>query len=116
MKIQIIIILSTILLLIIIIIYIFTIYYLKSNQFMNKTSPFECGFIILKPTKSYFSIPFFLVSLLFLLFDVEILILCFFPLRKIFIRKPTLIIIYLIIIIILLSTLYEWKNGIIKWI
>ena len=74
---------------------------------MNKTSPFECGFIILKPTKRYFSIQFFLVSLLFLLFDVEILILCFLTLRKFFIRKLTLIIIYSITIIILLSTLYE---------
>ena|SRR5436190_14890228 len=46
----------------------------KPNE--SKISPFECGFIsILGQTRSNFNIHFYLVAMLFLVFDLEILLL-----------------------------------------
>ena len=46
----------------------------KPNE--SKISPFECGFIsILGQTRSNFNIHFYLVAMLFLIFDLEILLL-----------------------------------------
>lgn len=45
----------------------------KPNE--SKISPFECGFIsILGQTRSNFNINFYLVAMLFLIFDLEILL------------------------------------------
>jgi len=50
------------------------------KSFMEKRSPFECGFQSLSLGGVSFSMPFFIISLIFLLFDVEILLVCFYPL------------------------------------
>jgi len=49
-------------------------------SYEDKSSSFECGFDSITPTGVPFSIPFFVISLMFLLFDVEILLVCFYPL------------------------------------
>ena len=47
-----------------------------SDPYTDKVSPFECGLPpLLGQTRSPFSISFYLVALLFLLFDLEILLL-----------------------------------------
>lgn len=55
--------------------------YFYKGIFFGKVVGFECGFNPFRVSGVVFSIPFFLVSLMFLLFDVEIILLCFFPIR-----------------------------------
>lgn len=45
------------------------------NKGLEKGSPFECGFLGLEESRSPFSVHFFLISLIFLVFDVELVIL-----------------------------------------
>ena len=45
------------------------------NKFIKKKIPFECGFSPITKFILPFSIPFFLIRLLFLIFDIEITLL-----------------------------------------
>lgn len=81
----------------------------------EKSSAFECGFDIITPTGLSFSIPFFVISLMFLLFDVEILLVCFYPLFYSF-TFYIFYIVWFVVFLVLLATLYEWYKGILSWI
>jgi NADH-ubiquinone oxidoreductase chain 3 len=47
----------------------------KGGPSFNKTIPFECGFVPSGDSRAPFSIQFFLISLVFLVFDVELILL-----------------------------------------
>lgn len=59
--------------------------YFYGGIYIGKIVGFECGFNPFRVSGVVFSMPFFLISLIFLLFDVEIILLCFFPLRSSFV-------------------------------
>jgi NADH-ubiquinone oxidoreductase chain 3 len=79
---------------------------------LQKSSPYECGFDPIKSTRLPFSFRFFLVALLFLLFDLEIAILLPLPL-SLLLTKPQKIITPLTIFLIILTIglVYEWIKG-----
>ena len=82
----------------------------------EKNSPYECGFDPKGSARLPFSLRFFLIAVIFLIFDVEITLLL--PLANII--KITNItswsITGLIFLLILLFGLYyEWKEGALEW-
>nr|AGC22289.1 NADH dehydrogenase subunit 3 [Trachytettix bufo] len=82
----------------------------------EKTTPFECGFNPLTHSRLPFSIQFFLISMLFLIFDIEIaLILPLIPMMKISMMKMWWITASMFITILLVGLYYEWKQGMLKW-
>nr|QRW36351.1 NADH dehydrogenase subunit 3 [Hydroporus sp. IBE<ESP> AN585] len=91
---------------------------LSKKTFMDreKNSPFECGFDPINSARLPFSIQFFLIAVIFLIFDVEIALL--FPMIMI-IKISNLNMLMLttfFFIFILLSGLYhEWNNGALNW-
>nr|AXS64839.1 NADH dehydrogenase subunit 3 [Staphylinoidea sp. 12 KM-2017] len=91
---------------------------ISKKTFMDreKSSPFECGFDPKNTGRLPFSLQFFLIAIIFLIFDVEITLLI--PL--ILIMKITNILNYILIsiffIMILLAGLYhEWNYGALEW-
>nr|AVP82019.1 NADH dehydrogenase subunit 3 [Hylarana nigrovittata]AVP82021.1 NADH dehydrogenase subunit 3 [Hylarana nigrovittata] len=82
----------------------------------EKTSPYECGFDPLGSARLPYSMRFFLVAILFLLFDLEIALLLPTPWAT-QLPNPILTIIWASIIIILLTLgfLYEWFQGGLEW-
>lgn len=82
----------------------------------EKCSPFECGFDPLNSSRIPFSIRFFLITIIFLIFDVEIAlilpIILTFKVSRIFSWIFTRII---FIIILLAGLFHEWNEGALNW-
>nr|YP_009488385.1 NADH dehydrogenase subunit 3 [Trachypeplus jacobsoni]AWD31644.1 NADH dehydrogenase subunit 3 [Trachypeplus jacobsoni] len=83
----------------------------------NKMTPFECGFDPKSSSRLPFSTQFFLIGILFLIFDVELVMIM--PMI-ITLKKSNMIMWYMtsvsIIMILIVGLYYEWKNGVIEWI
>nr|YP_011008737.1 NADH dehydrogenase subunit 3 [Oenopia formosana]WPV72850.1 NADH dehydrogenase subunit 3 [Oenopia formosana] len=88
----------------------------KTFKDREKNSPFECGFDPKNSARLPFSIHFFLIALIFLIFDVEITLIIPF----IYIMKTTkfLMISFMIsffILILLMGLYHEWNQGALNW-
>nr|YP_001096527.1 NADH dehydrogenase subunit 3 [Melopsittacus undulatus]ABO36790.1 NADH dehydrogenase subunit 3 [Melopsittacus undulatus]AJG35731.1 NADH dehydrogenase subunit 3 [Melopsittacus undulatus]QNS38205.1 NADH dehydrogenase subunit 3 [Melopsittacus undulatus] len=88
----------------------------QTNPDSEKLSPYECGFDPLGSARLPFSIRFFLVAILFLLFDLEIALLLPLPWAT-QLKYPTTTLIWASIIILLLTLglIYEWTQGGLEW-
>lgn len=82
----------------------------------EKLSPYECGFDPLGSARLPFSIRFFLVAILFLLFDLEIALLLPLPWAN-QLSSPLSTFSWAIILLILLTLglAYEWLQGGLEW-
>nr|QKI36966.1 NADH dehydrogenase subunit 3 [Podargus ocellatus] len=83
---------------------------------LEKLSPYECGFDPLGSARLPFSIRFFLVAIMFLLFDLEIALLLPLP-WAIQLQSPPMTLIWTSTIILLLTIglIYEWTQGGLEW-
>nr|ALO76587.1 NADH deshydrogenase subunit 3 [Paromalus flavicornis] len=82
----------------------------------EKNSPFECGFDPFNSPRLPFSLQFFLITVIFLIFDVEITLLV--PLimtLKYSIPLSYSMITITFLVILLLGLYHEWKQGALKW-
>nr|AEX65976.1 NADH dehydrogenase subunit 3 [Schetba rufa]QDF46267.1 NADH dehydrogenase subunit 3 [Schetba rufa occidentalis]QDF46263.1 NADH dehydrogenase subunit 3 [Schetba rufa]QDF46264.1 NADH dehydrogenase subunit 3 [Schetba rufa]QDF46265.1 NADH dehydrogenase subunit 3 [Schetba rufa] len=86
------------------------------NPDSEKLSPYECGFDPLGSARLPFSIRFFLVAILFLLFDLEIALLLPLP-WAIQLQTPitTLMWASVLILLLTLGLIYEWAQGGLEW-
>nr|ATD86021.1 NADH dehydrogenase subunit 3 [Petalocephala ochracea] len=102
---------------IVILMFFFCLGFMKKIQFdFQKSSPFECGFNSMSLSRLPFSIHFFLVAVIFLIFDVEVVIIL--PIVIIYSYSDIFIwfIVLTFFIIFLIFGLYhEWYNGILNW-
>ena len=82
----------------------------------EKLSPYECGFDPLGSARLPFSIRFFLVAILFLLFDLEIALLLPLPWGD-QLSSPLLTFTWAFAILVLLTLglIYEWLQGGLEW-
>nr|YP_009917930.1 NADH dehydrogenase subunit 3 [Stylocidaris reini]QLM01965.1 NADH dehydrogenase subunit 3 [Stylocidaris reini] len=86
------------------------------NSDNEKNSPYECGFDPLNSARLPFSFRFFLVAILFLLFDLEIALLFPLPTAQTIANPNTLLLTTSIFMIILaLGLAFEWLNGGLEW-
>nr|QVH36313.1 NADH dehydrogenase subunit 3 [Erionota torus] len=88
----------------------------KSFKDREKCSPFECGFDPKSSARNPFSLHFFLITVIFLIFDVEIVLI--FPLITTF--SLTNLIIWsktslFFIIILLIGIYHEWNQNMLNW-
>nr|AAP15261.1 NADH dehydrogenase subunit 3 [Malurus leucopterus edouardi] len=88
----------------------------QMNPDSEKLSPYECGFDPLGSARLPFSIRFFLVAILFLLFDLKIALLLPLP-WAIQLQSPTLTLAWTsaLITILTLGLVYEWIQGGLEW-
>nr|YP_009562353.1 NADH dehydrogenase subunit 3 [Sitotroga cerealella]QAV57710.1 NADH dehydrogenase subunit 3 [Sitotroga cerealella] len=91
---------------------------LSKKSFMDreKCSPFECGFDPKSSARIPFSLHFFLITVIFLIFDVEIALI--FPMILSF--KMTNIFIwtkisFFFLLILLIGLYHEWNQNMLNW-
>nr|UEP16612.1 NADH dehydrogenase subunit 3 [Botanophila rubrifrons] len=82
----------------------------------EKSSPFECGFDPKSSSRIPFSLRFFLITIIFLIFDVEIALMLPIILIINYSNLMSWTITSIIFILILLLGLYhEWNQGMLNW-
>nr|YP_009590569.1 NADH dehydrogenase subunit 3 [Sarotherodon linnellii]QBP33919.1 NADH dehydrogenase subunit 3 [Sarotherodon linnellii] len=82
----------------------------------EKLSPYECGFDPLGSARLPFSLRFFLVAILFLLFDLEIALLLPLPWGD-QLSSPlmTFVWAFAVLVLLTLGLIYEWIQGGLEW-
>nr|YP_010716026.1 NADH dehydrogenase subunit 3 [Lophosia angusticauda]WDE75731.1 NADH dehydrogenase subunit 3 [Lophosia angusticauda] len=88
----------------------------KSMLDREKMSPFECGFDPKSSPRLPFSMRFFLITIIFLIFDVEIVLI----LPMILVMKYSTLMMWMMtamifMLILLLGLYHEWNQGMLNW-
>nr|YP_009441935.1 NADH dehydrogenase subunit 3 [Pityophthorus pubescens]AOY40156.1 NADH dehydrogenase subunit 3 [Pityophthorus pubescens] len=89
----------------------------KSFYDREKTSPFECGFEPKNLARLPFSLQFFLIAIIFVIFDVELTL--FLPFIIIYETSNYIsikITMTMFILILLFGLLHEYKQGSLNWV
>lgn len=81
----------------------------------EKSSPFECGFDYILSNRLPFSLQFYLIRLIFLIFDVEISIILPIVISFSYLKNFIYLNSFLILLVLLLGLFIEWKEGALKW-
>nr|YP_009351748.1 NADH dehydrogenase subunit 3 [Noditermes cristifrons]AQP30539.1 NADH dehydrogenase subunit 3 [Noditermes cristifrons] len=88
----------------------------KINEDREKSSPFECGFDPKNSARLPFSSRFFLIAVIFMIFDVEIALLLPMPIIMTTSNMKSWMIISSTFLLILIIGLYhEWNQGSLEW-
>ena len=80
-----------------------------------KEKPFECGSPSLQAGINPFPVKFYLVALLFLLFDIEVVF--FFPWALVFrqMKAGALIVMLSYVLVLVVGFVYAWQKGAFEW-
>jgi NADH-quinone oxidoreductase subunit A len=81
----------------------------------EKLSPYECGFEAFEDARMKFDVRYYLVAILFILFDLEIAFL--FPWAVVIndIGLPGFLAMMLFLVILTVGFVYEWMKGALEW-
>lgn len=81
----------------------------------DKNKPFECGFDAFEDSRMKFDVRFYLVAILFIIFDLEIAFL--FPWAVVLddIGWFGLLSMGVFLLLLLVGFAYEWKKGALEW-
>nr|YP_009114116.1 NADH dehydrogenase subunit 3 [Euphaea yayeyamana]AHC02114.1 NADH dehydrogenase subunit 3 [Euphaea yayeyamana] len=88
----------------------------KSITDREKNTPFECGFDPFYVARIPFSLKFFLIAVIFLIFDVEIAIIL--PAMMVMNTSAPaewMITFTVFIVVLLIGLYYEWHQGALEW-
>ncbi len=81
----------------------------------QKDSPFECGFEAFEDSRMKFDVRYYLVAILFIIFDLEIAFL--FPWAVVLDKIGTtgLLAMSVFLGVLIIGFIYEWKKGALEW-
>lgn len=85
------------------------------NSYGDKLSPYECGFEAFEDSRMKFDVRFYLVAILFIIFDLEIAFL--FPWAVVLDEIGWFGFIAMVVFlgILVIGFIYEWKKGALEW-
>ncbi len=81
----------------------------------RKNSPYECGFEAFEDTRMKFDVRFYLVAILFIIFDLEIAFLVPWAIVLDRIGLFGFLAMMLFLAVLVVGFIYEWKKGALEW-
>lgn len=81
----------------------------------EKISAYECGFSPFEDARQKFDIRFYLVSILFIIFDLEVVFLFPWSVVLFTINYWGAITMFIFLIVLTIGFIYEWINGALDW-
>ena len=81
----------------------------------QKLSPYECGFEAFDDSRMKFDVRYYLVAILFIIFDLEIAFLFPWAVSLDAVGKFGLLSMALFLAILVIGFIYEWKKGALEW-
>ena len=81
----------------------------------EKLSPYECGFEAFEDSRMKFDVRYYLVAILFIIFDLEIAFLFPWAVSLDAIGGFGLIAMGIFLLILIVGFVYEWKKGALEW-
>jgi len=85
------------------------------QRYLAKISAYECGFDPFEDTRTIFDVRFYLVAILFIIFDIEIAFL--FPWATVLghIGYLGFFTMFFFLLVLLIGFFYEWNSGALDW-
>lgn len=80
-----------------------------------KSSAYECGFENFSDARMQFDIRFYLVAILFIIFDLEIAFLFPWAVALDDLGTSGLVAMSIFLLILIIGFIYEWKKGALNW-
>ena len=87
----------------------------KGRKDEEKLSPYECGFEAFDDSRMKFDVRYYLVAILFIIFDLEIAFLFPWAVSLDVVGKFGLLSMALFVAILVVGFIYEWKKGALEW-
>jgi NADH-quinone oxidoreductase subunit A len=81
----------------------------------EKLSPYECGFEAFDDSRMKFDVRYYLVAILFIIFDLEIAFLFPWAVSLDTVGRFGLLAMALFLAILVVGFIYEWKKGALEW-
>ncbi len=87
----------------------------SSRPNSQKNSPYECGFAPFESARLKFDVRLYLIAILFIIFDLEIVFLFPFAVALDHIGWLGLSAMGVFLLLLLIGFIYEWKKGALEW-
>ena len=82
---------------------------------IEKISAYECGFHPFEDSRSTFDVRFYLVAILFIVFDLEVTFLFPWSITLNYSNFFGFFVMLIFLIVLILGFIYEWINGALDW-
>ena len=86
-----------------------------SNPYPDKLAEYECGFPAFEDSRAQFDVRFYLVAILFIVFDLEAAFLFPWAVSLNFTRLSGWVAMMLFLVELALGLAYAWKKGALEW-
>ena len=87
----------------------------KGGKDDEKLSPYECGFEAFEDSRMKFDVRYYLVAIIFIVFDLEIAFLFPWAVSLDVVGKFGMIAMAIFLALLVVGFLYDWKKGALEW-
>ena len=87
----------------------------RSDTDAEKLSPYECGFEPFEDSRMKFDVRYYLVAILFIIFDLEIAFLFPWAVALDAIGLTGIVAMGIFLVVLVVGFIYEWKRGALEW-